>query len=215
MTDTTIVAGLIIIAYLIGGIPLGVLAGRARGVDIRQYGSGNIGASNVLRTLGSKAGALVWVADVLKGAGPVAGARFAVIPSLAMTRPELWLSLVALAAVLGHCFSPYLKLAGGRGVSTSLGALLVIHPQVGLAALTVWLVVITITRYISLASILAAGSSPLFFALYGDSRYYLMLGVVLALILLERHRPNIGRLLAGTETKIGQKAKSKAADDDQ
>ncbi len=215
MTDTTIVAGLIIIAYLIGGIPLGVLVGRARGVDIRQYGSGNIGASNVLRLLGAKAGILVWLADVLKGAVPVAGARFALIHSFGMNRPELGLSLVALGAVLGHCFSPYLKLSGGRGVSTSLGALLAIDWRVGLLVFGAWLVVITISRYISLASILAAASSPLVFALYGDSRYYMMLGVVLAIILIERHRPNIGRLLAGSETKIGQKAKPQTDDDDQ
>ena len=215
MTDTAIVAGLIIIAYVIGGIPLGVLVGRARGVDIRQYGSGNIGASNVLRILGAKAGILVWLADVLKGAVPVAGARFALIHSFGMSRPESGLILVALGALLGHCFSPYLKFSGGRGVSTSLGALLAIDWRVGVLSLAVWLIVVTTTRYISLASILAAASSPFFFALYGDSPYYVTLGVVLAIILIERHRPNFGRLLAGTETKIGQKAKPKADDNDQ
>ncbi len=148
-------------------------------------------------------------------AAKIAGARFALIHSFGMNRPELGLSLVALGAVLGHCFSPYLKLSGGRGVSTSLGALLAIDWRVGLLVFGVWLVVITISRYISFASILAAASSPLVFALYGDSRYYVMLGVVLAIILIERHRPNIGRLLAGSETKIGQKAKPKTDDDDQ
>jgi len=205
-----VIIGLIIVGYLFGGIPVGVLVGRTRGVDIRQYGSGNVGASNVLRILGVKAGLTVWLADVLKGCAPVAWSRFVLVQSLGVTRLDLWLSLIALTAVLGHCFSPYLRLSGGRGVATSLGALLALDWRVGLCAFAVWLVVVVVTRYISLGSILAAASTPLFFVLYGNYGYYLALGVVLAMLLIERHRPNVGRLLAGTETKIGQKARQTA-----
>ena len=192
----------VLVAYVVGGIPIGVLVAQAQGVDIRRQGSGNIGASNVLRTLGTKAGIIVWLADVVKGLLPVVGAR------LAMGSSEPLLSLVGLSAVAGHCFSPYLKLRGGRGVSTSLGVLLGLDWRVGLSAFAVWLLVVVGTRYISLASILAAVSGPILFALYADSRYYLALGVGVALLLIERHRPNIRRLLAGTETKLGQKAGS-------
>ncbi len=205
-----VIIGLTIVGYLFGGIPVGVLVGRARGVDIRQYGSGNIGASNVFRTLGVKAGVGVWVADVLKGFAPVRWSQFVLGGGLGMMQPELGLSLVALAVVTGHCFSPYLRLSGGRGVATSLGALLALDWRVGLGVFAVWLVVVIATRYISLGSILAAASAPLFFVLYGNYSYYLALGAVLAMLVIERHRPNVGRLLAGTETKIGQKARQTA-----
>ncbi len=198
--------GLAIIAYLVGGIPIGVLLSDSRGIDIRKYGSGNIGASNVLRALGVKAGVAVWLADVAKGLLPVLWSR-PLLASIATIGPmELWISLVALAVVVGHCFSPYLKLAGGRGVSTSLGALLAIDWRVGGLILAVWIVVVAVSRYISLGSILAAVSAPLLFTLYTDSPYYLALGVVLAILIIERHRPNIGRLMTGTERKIRQKA---------
>ncbi len=203
---------LVALAYLVGGIPIGVLVSHNRGVDIRKYGSGNIGASNVLRTLGVKAGLAVWLADVAKGLLPVLWLRPLLASTATIGPIELWISLVALAAVVGHCFSPYLKLAGGRGVSTSLGALLAIDWRVGGLVLAVWIVAVVVSRYISLSSILAAASGPLFFALYTDSRYYLVLGVILAILVIERHRPNIRRLMTGTEHKIGQKAKKIAAE---
>ncbi len=209
MAATGTIIGLVIIGYLVGGIPIGVLVGQARGVDIRRHGSGNIGASNVFRTLGAKAGLAVWLADVGKGFAPVMAAGLVLTRCLAVSQPELWLllSLVAVAAFTGHCFSPYLKLRGGRGVSTSLGILLAIDWRIGLCVFAVWLIVVVSTRYISLASILAAASAPAFLAYYTGSPYYLALGVVTALLLIGRHQPNIGRLLAGTESKIGQKVK--------
>jgi len=206
MLETALPIALVAVAYLVGGIPIGVLVSQGRGLDIRKYGSGNIGASNVLRTLGVKAGLAVWLADVAKGLLPVLGARLVLASIVTGDQMELWVSLVALAVVAGHCFSPYLKLAGGRGVSTSLGALLAIDWRVGGLVLAVWIVVIAVSRYISLSSILAALSAPLLFTLYADSRYYLILGIVLAILVIERHRPNIGRLMTGTERKIGQKA---------
>ncbi len=206
MLEIALPIALAAVAYLIGGIPIGVLVSQSRGVDIRQYGSGNIGASNVLRSLGVKAGLAVWLADVVKGFLPVLWSRLVFASMATIGQVDLWVGLVALATVVGHCFSPYLKLAGGRGVSTSLGVLLAIDWRVGGAVLAVWIVAVAVSRYISLGSILAAAGGPLFFALYTDSRYYLVLGIVLAILIIERHRPNIGRLMTGTERKIRQKA---------
>ena len=205
MLEIALPIALVALAYLVGGIPIGVLVSQSRGVDIRQYGSGNIGASNVLRTLGVKAGLAVWLADVAKGLLPVLWLRPLLTSTATIGPMELWTSLVALAVVMGHCFSPYLRLAGGRGVSTSLGALLAIDWRVGGVVLAVWIVAVAVSRYISLGSILAAVSAPLLFTLYTHSLYYLALGVILAILVIERHRPNIGRLMTGTERKIGQK----------
>lgn len=196
---TAIGIATIIGAYLIGGIPIGLLVGLARGTDIREYGSGNIGASNVLRTLGAKTGMAVWVADVLKGWGPIYLLKYMLLS------PDPWLAGAGLAAVLGHCFSPYLKLAGGRGVSTTLGVLLALDWRVGLSGLGVWAVIVLVTRYISLASISAAASAPVFFALYRDPSVYFAVGIGIALLVIIRHTPNIGRLIAGSESKIGEK----------
>ena len=206
MLEIALPIALVALAYLVGGIPIGVLVSDSRGIDIRKYGSGNIGASNVLRTLGVKAGLAVWLADVAKGLLPVLWLRPLLTSTATIGPTELWISLVALAVVVGHCFSPYLKLAGGRGVSTSLGTLLAIDWRVGGVVLAVWIVVVAVSRYISLGSILAAVSAPLLFTLYADSPYYLALGIILAILIIERHRPNIERLMTGTERKIRQKA---------
>jgi len=201
---TAIGIATIIGAYFIGGIPIGLLVGLAQGTDIRQYGSGNIGASNVLRTLGAKTGMAVWVADVLKGWGPVYLLKYMLLS------PGPWLAGAGLAAVLGHCFSPYLKLAGGRGVSTSLGVLLALDWRVGLSGLVVWAVIVLVTRYISLASISAAASAPVFFALYRNPSAYLAGGIGIALLVIIRHTPNIRRLITGTETRIGEKGRKRS-----
>jgi acyl phosphate:glycerol-3-phosphate acyltransferase len=188
-------------AYLVGGIPIGLLVARARGVkDIRQHGSGNIGASNVQRVLGTKLGLLVWVADLLKGLAPVLLARYAV-------GLEGWgLVVVGLATALGHCFSPFLRFAGGRAVSTSLGAILGLYWLSGVAALALFVLVVARTRYISLGSIVGGlAAAPLMWLMHMPMSYVvgaLGLGLLIAL----RHIPNIQRLLAGTERKIGQKA---------
>jgi len=198
---------MIIATYFAGGIPIGLLVGRARGVDIREYGSGNIGASNVLRTLGGKAGAAVWVADALKGFAPVMVARCVPLS------PEAWVAGVGLAAVLGHCFSPYLRLSGGRGVSTTLGVFLALDWRVGLSAFALWIVTVAITRYISVGSMLAAASAVLFFAVYDSPGVYLGMGVGIAVLVASRHSANIRRLITGTEAKIGKKggARSKGS----
>lgn len=199
---------LIVVAYLFGGIPIGLMVGRARGVDLTQVGSGNIGASNVMRTLGTRLGILVWLADLLKGLIPVMWARQLLH---GLDSPWPYLAAVALAAVLGHCFSPYLRLRGGRGVSTSLGAVLALDWRVGLIAFGVWVFLLILSRYISLSSLVAALSVPVLFALIKPETVaaqpvFIACGVALALLVIIKHIPNLGRLLAGTESKVGQKA---------
>lgn len=195
-----------IASYLFGGIPIGLLVGRARGIeDIRKYGSGNIGASNVLRVIGVKAGVLVWVADALKGLAPVLVARYA------LHLPEIWVAAVALAALLGHCFSVYLRMTGGRGVSTSLGIALGLDWRVGVICFTCWIIVVAATRFISLGSIIGVSLAPPLMALFGTPQAYVLATIAVALVVIIRHAPNIGRLLNGTERKIGQREKLPAS----
>lgn len=181
-------------------MPVGLLVGRTKGIaDIRKYGSGNIGASNVLRVIGVKAGVFVWFVDALKGFIPVAVGMYL----LGLTGWSL--AFVAVAAMSGHCFSPYLRLTGGRGVSTSLGVIIGLDWRVGVICFLFWILIVAITRYISLGSMLAASSSvPLLWVLEAKTPYIAGAGTI-ALIVLIRHIPNIQRLLSGTERKIGQK----------
>ncbi|MEI6503780.1 MAG: glycerol-3-phosphate 1-O-acyltransferase PlsY [Armatimonadota bacterium] len=196
----------VLAAYLFGGIPVGLLVGRARGIDdIRKHGSGNIGASNVLRVIGVKAGLFVWLADALKGYVPVAVA----ISVLRLDMPAV--AVVAVAAMAGHCFSPYLKLTGGRGVSTSLGVIIGLDWRVGLICFGTWAVIVAITRYISLGSIIGCAMSAPVMLLFHDRLLAVAAATVIALIVILRHLPNIQRLLNGTERKIGHRETS--ADD--
>ncbi len=199
--------------FLVGGIPAGLLIARACGIDdIRKYGSGNIGASNVLRTVGAKAALVVWLADVAKGVVPTS------LAGGVLQLEGWWYAAAALATILGHCFSPYLGFRGGRGVATSLGVLLALDWRVGLSAFAVWIMLTVITRYISLSSIVAALSATLLYWLFNGTAHSELLACILAmgLLIAVRHAPNIGRLLSGTETRIGQKAKElqEEAEDD-
>ncbi|MGD9496216.1 MAG: glycerol-3-phosphate 1-O-acyltransferase PlsY [Armatimonadota bacterium] len=185
------------LAYLIGAIPVGLVIGLARGVDVRRVGSGNIGATNVMRGLGAGFGLLVFVADVLKGVGGVLIGR-------AFGMQGWLLGMAALFAVLGHSYSPYLAFKGGKGVATSLGAMLAIGPIPALVAFGVWFVTVALTRYVSLGSVLAAAVLPVCFALLGPRQPDLLVPIViLAIIVIGRHNENIGRLLAGEESRFG------------
>jgi glycerol-3-phosphate acyltransferase PlsY len=179
---------------------VGLLVGRAKGIDdIRKYGSGNIGASNVLRVIGVKAGLGVWFADALKGFIPVAVAMW-------VLHLGGWsLAAVAVAAMVGHCFSPYLRLTGGRGVSTSLGVIIGLDWRAGLICFAAWIVVVGISRYISLGSMIGSALSAPMLAVFGQPIQIVAAGAVLALIVILRHLPNIQRLANGTERKLGQK----------
>ena len=194
-------------SYLLGSIPFGVIVGRARGVDIRKHGSGNIGATNVLRLLGPGPAALVLVADVLKGLLPVVVGR-SLLRAWPVHEPDLWLLAVALAPILGHTFSVFLRFRGGRAVAATLGALLGMWWQAGLVALGVFIILVAVTRYVSVASIVASSFVPVYLALAGARPAWAAFWTAIAALIIARHIPNIGRLLAGTEPKIGQRVAS-------
>lgn len=188
-----------LIGYLLGSIPSGVLVARAMNLgNLRDIGSGNIGATNVLRTGSKKAAALTLVGDAAKGAVAVLLAR-----ALAA---EDAMQIAALMAFLGHCFPVWLKFKGGKGVATYLGILLALAWPMGIIACGIWLLTALVGRYSSLSALVAAGLTPVVMAFtgYGSA---LLLGVFLGLLLYWRHWGNIQRLRAGTETKIGTKAR--------
>lgn len=221
LVEAATAAAIVLGAYLCGAIPFGLLIGFARGVDVRTQGSGNIGATNVGRVLGRPYGLAAFGLDLLKGFAPVCLAGLwlsgrAGGNPLAATDFLVWMA-VAAACILGHVFPIYLGFKGGKGVATSLGVLLGIYPYFtlpGLAAFGLWIVVTGVTRYVSVGSLVAAGAFPLLFAAgaylsrgrWGTTQQLwplYMFGVALALLVIYRHRSNVKRLLAGTESKIG------------
>ncbi|WP_368186241.1 glycerol-3-phosphate 1-O-acyltransferase PlsY [Aestuariibius sp. HNIBRBA575] len=183
--------------YLLGSVPFGVLLARVFGLgNLRDIGSGNIGATNVLRTGNKKAAFLTLLFDGGKGAVAVLLARhFA---------GEDAVQLAGLMAFIGHCFPIWLRFKGGKGVATFFGILLAWAWPIGLIAGATWLLVAAITRYSSMSALLAAGFTPVYMFVLGF-HYGFVFGIVLALLIYARHWANIQRLRAGTETKIGQK----------
>ena len=185
------------IGYLLGSIPFGILITKAMGLgDVRAIGSGNIGATNVLRT-GSKPAA---IATLLLDAGKA----IAAVILARIFAAEDAAQIAGAAAFAGHCYPVWLRFRGGKGVATNLGLLIALSWPVGLAACATWLAAAFAFRYSSLAALLAAGLAPLWSLLVGDGRI-VILSIVLALILYARHAANIVRLRAGTEPKIGAK----------
>lgn len=186
------------LSYLLGSVPTGYLVARLRGIDIRRHGSGNIGSTNVLRTLGRGAAAVTLLGDVAKGwAGVWLG--WSVGPD------PLWSALAAVLVVVGHCWSPFLGFRGGKGVATGFGAALGLAPWATLPAALVWGVLLLSWRYVSLASLSAAVCLPLGVLLLGYPLPAVGAGGAIALLVIARHRENIGRLLAGTERRLGEK----------
>lgn len=189
-------------AYLIGSIPFGYILTRLfRRLDIRRYGSGNIGATNVLRLLGWKAAVPVLLLDVGKGSAAVLLAR-------ALSGETAVVLAAALAVLLGHCFPLFLKFKGGKGAATGIGLLLPLSWTVCAAAVGLAVLVIAATRYVSLGSITGAFSVPLFMLLFNYEPLYLLFGAAMALLVIFRHHENIRRLLSGTESRLGQKVQA-------
>ena len=184
------------IGYLIGSIPFGLMISKVMGLgDVRDIGSGNIGATNVLRTGSKSAAALTLLLDAGKGALVVFLAR-------AMAADDA-VQLAALCAFLGHCLPVWLGFKGGKGVATHLGIMLALFWPVGVLCSITWLIVAAISRYSSMAALLGTGFAPGFFLLLGQ-RELIVLGVILAILIYWRHGANIARLRAGTEPKIGK-----------
>jgi glycerol-3-phosphate acyltransferase PlsY len=204
---------IVVAAYLLGSIPSGyVLVRLFRHQDIRQTGSGNIGATNVLRSGGKGLAAATFFMDMLKGCAAVwlGGAMGGLLAPDAA--PDDMRALAALVAVLGHIFPVWLGFKGGKGVATGFGVFLVASPWAALAAISVFFIVLALSRYVSLASILGAGSFPLFAWWLGRvhvcaarTPFFVAVEIAVALLLIAKHYQNIRRLLKGTESKLGAK----------
>ena len=194
---TTILAQFIVIgaAYLIGSIPTGLLLGKAYGIDVRREGSGNIGATNLYRTVGRKVGIITLIGDCLKGLLPVLLVKASSLP------PE-FAAWVGLAAFCGHVFPVFLKFKGGKGVATALGVFLALAPLAVAIAIALFAVLMFLWRYVSLGSISAAAAMPLAVYLLGESRTVTVVTLVIAAIVIIRHHENIKRLISGTENKF-------------
>jgi glycerol-3-phosphate acyltransferase PlsY len=193
----------VVAGYLMGAIPVGLLVGRwLRGIDVRRYGSGSTGATNILRTLGWKASALVFAGDLAKTLIPVLIAWF-------VLRSSLVASITGLAVVAGHCWPVYCQFSGGRGVTTSLATLLIIQPLVAIGSLLVAAIVMVWSRFVSLGSLTGVTFGAVVMVVLIAFRWApvgdLVFVIGAPLVVFIRHRENILRLLAGTERKIGQK----------
>jgi len=190
----------VLLSYLIGAVPFGLFFGKIfSNIDVRSFGSGNIGATNVLRAAGKKAAVMTLLADCLKGLLPVLAVKF-------MSNDDAITGLTGAAAILGHNYPIYLVFKGGKGVATSFGVVLAVAPWIGVVCLIAWLVAARIWRYSSLSALIAFALFPIItFSAYPGSRPIGLLSIFVFGMIYYRHRENIKRLLAGTEAKIGQK----------
>ena len=191
----------VVIAYLLGSIPFAYLAGRARGVDLRQHGSGNLGATNAVRVLGVPTGTVVYVLDTLKGFLPV----FLMVPMLVAPRLDLWAIAIGVAAIIGHVRPVYLGFQkGGKGVATAGGVFLALAPLATALGLAVWVLVFLPSGYVSLASIVTAALFPIAVLATGTPVRSALFGVAVAMaaFVFWTHRANIGRLRRGEEHRF-------------
>ena len=184
--------------YILGSVPTGFLVGRARGVDVRRTGSGNIGMANVLRSVGKWPAIITMAGDMLKGFVPVFLARF-------LTENEWVIAAVALAALMGHCWPVFLGFKGGKAVATGAGTTIALAPVAGLALFVFWWGVVLVSRYTSLGAISVMLVSPIAFLVTGQPIPYVLYTVIGGSLVLWRHKENARALIKGTERKIGQK----------
>jgi glycerol-3-phosphate acyltransferase PlsY len=188
---------LFIVSFILGSIPFGIIIAKAKGVDLKKVGSRNIGATNVLRSLGKWPAALTLLGDVLKGTAAVAiGRYFGVEP--------VYEGFVGLSAILGHNFSIFLGFRGGKGVATSLGVLGIYSPQTALFTFIIWLLVVMFTKYSSLGALVSFGLLPINVLLF-DSKEKLFTAILITILIFMRHKDNIQRFIKGTERRMGQR----------
>ena len=203
--------GILLGSYLFGSIPFGYLAGKIGGIDIRKVGSGNIGATNVVRTLGKRYGYPVFLLDFLKGFGAVKiSMSIATDGRLEWGSPEIFGVFAAVGSVIGHSFPLWLKFRGGKGVATSAGALFGLMPLATLIAVVIWVLVFWFTRYVSVASLVTSVTLPLIILImtrlnqiHGNALFYSSLGI--AAVVIWRHRSNFSRLMRGNEPRFTRK----------
>ena len=188
---------LFIASFILGSIPFGIIIAKAKGVDLKKVGSRNIGATNVLRSLGKWPAALTLLGDVLKGTAAVAiGRYFGVEP--------VYEGFVGLSAILGHNFSIFLGFRGGKGVATSLGVLGIYSPQTAIFTFIIWLMVVMFTKYSSLGALVSFGLLPINVLLF-DSKEKLFTAILITILIFMRHKDNIQRFIKGTERRMGQR----------
>ncbi len=193
-----------VVSYLIGAIPFSLIIARIHGVDVRKVGSGNVGATNVLRSVGKSAGITALLLDMLKGFLPTF--FFPVLcMSFSDTAPETGLKIIcAVSSICGHVWPVYLKFKGGKGIATSAGALIALAPAAVLSGLIVWVVVVSLTRYVSLASILAATAIPIlgWYLYHPEGPVLPATLTAIGILAVARHHSNIRRLIQGKESRI-------------
>lgn len=185
-------------AFLLGSIPTGVLIVKSRGIDLRKIGSGNIGATNVLRSTGKLSALLTLCGDIGKGIVAVLAAKFFAVELL-------YEGLIGVCSILGHNFSVFLKFRGGKGVATSLGVLCIYSPQTALITSIIWLLTLTVTKYSSLGAFVSFGVLPLNIVFF-DTVEKLPVALIITIMIFVRHKDNISRLMDGTEKKVGKRA---------
>ena len=187
---------IILVGYLLGGVPSGLFVGRYFcNIDIRDFGSKNIGSTNMFRTLGPKPALIVLLADMLKGILAVGFALY-------INASEYALLLGGIMAIIGHNYPLFLGFKGGRGVATGLGVILVLVPKVTIIVFLVWLIIVLLTRYVSLGSIIAAFLVPILSWYFNYPTTFIGFGIIAAVFVILRHKENIKRLLSGNENKI-------------
>jgi len=185
--------------YLIGSVPFGLITAKAMGAgDIRKMGSGNIGATNVLRSAGKFGGAITLLLDVLKGFIPLVVAK-------SWWGIGNWTLLMGFLAIVGHNYPIYLKFKGGKGVATSFGVLIALWPDIGLIILGLWIASVIIWRYSSLAALISFAVLPIIIILGEGSLHYFIFSIIVSIMIFYRHKDNIKRLLRGEENKVGKK----------
>jgi len=188
---------LIFCAFIMGSIPVGMLVAKAKGIDLKKVGSGNIGATNVLRSLGKGPAALTLIGDMLKGTLAVALGKYFGLGTF-------YEGIIGFSAILGHNFSVFLGFRGGKGVATSLGVFILYSPRTALITFVIWIAVVITTKYSSLGALISFGLLPLNIILF-DSKEKLPVALLVTLLILIRHTDNIQRLMKGTERKIGER----------
>lgn len=200
----------IILSYLLGAIPFGFIIGKMKGIDVRKYGSGNIGTSNVARLLGKKAAILTLLGDGLKG-------LIAVLLARLLLDGELWFAAAGIAAVAGHNWTVFLKFKGGKGVTTTYGAFLGVAWLPALATILTWVLVTKITKKSSVAALTSAPCAPIFaylhrFILPGDIFPGVLFAVITLIMIYIRHTENIKRIIAGTENRLDERISTEQED---
>jgi acyl phosphate:glycerol-3-phosphate acyltransferase len=188
---------LLFISFILGSIPFGIIIAKAKGINLKKVGSGNIGATNVLRSLGKWPAVLTLLGDVLKGTAAIAIGRY-----FGVEQP-VYEGLIGFSAIMGHNFSIFLRFRGGKGVATSLGVLSIYSPQTALLTFIIWVMVVMFTRYSSMGALVSFGFLPI--NILFDDKEKLFAALLITILIFIRHKDNIQRLIKGTERKIGQR----------